>query len=123
MTGSQRVMLYRLAIESGLRAYELRSLMRASFDLSSPEPTVTVHSAFTKSRWPTMLPLRADTAKGLQAMLTTKLPEAPAFNMPKRDQVVHMLRANLQAAGIPYRIDPKHSKAAEFHSLRHTRGS
>jgi integrase len=33
-----------------------------------------------------------------------------------------MLWADLKAAGIPYRLDPAHGKAVDFHSLRHTCG-
>jgi integrase len=48
MTGHQRVMLYRLAIETGLRANELRSLKVSSFDLENC--TVAVEDAFTKNK-------------------------------------------------------------------------
>ncbi len=50
MAGQERAMLYRLAIETGLRASEMRSLTRASFELESAEPTVTVQAADTKNR-------------------------------------------------------------------------
>ena len=48
--GEERAVLYRVAVETGLRASELRSLTPASFDLDADEPTVTVRAAYTKSR-------------------------------------------------------------------------
>jgi integrase len=49
MSGIDRAMLYRLAVETGLRAGELRSLTRASFVLAG-EPCVTIAAAYTKNR-------------------------------------------------------------------------
>ena len=123
MTGPERAMLYRLAIESGLRASELRSLTRSGFDLDGPEPSVTVLAAFTKNRQHATLPLRLNTAEELRDLLTGKLPPTAAFNMPATDKVIDMLKADLADAGIPYRVDPKYGKVADFHSLRHTCGS
>ena len=48
MTGPERAMLYRLAVESGLRANELRSLQVQSFDLDGL--TVSVEAAYSKHR-------------------------------------------------------------------------
>ena len=45
MTGAERALIYRLAVETGLRAGEIRSLRRTSFDLEAREPTVTVLAA------------------------------------------------------------------------------
>lgn len=59
MTGPERAMLYRLAVESGLRANELRSLTVSSFDLK--RCTVTVEAAYSKHRRQDILPLRPDT--------------------------------------------------------------
>ena len=123
MDGPARSLAYRLCIETGLRSSELRSLTRAAFDLSHDEPTVTVQAAYTKNRQEAMIPLRAETAVLLVGHLATKTPSAPAFNMPAKDQVIDMLKADLRDAGIPYRIDPKHGKVVDLHSLRHTTGS
>ena len=88
-------MLYRLAIETGLRASELRSLTRESLGLDGSDPTVTVMAAFTKNRQAATLPLRPNTASDLQSLLGVKLPTAAAFNMPKPYEVIDMLRADL----------------------------
>lgn len=42
MSGPERALLYQLAMETGLRSSEPRSLTRASFDLDANPPTVTV---------------------------------------------------------------------------------
>jgi len=123
MAWPARSLAYHLCVETGLRSSELRSLTWTSFDLSHDEPTVTVQAADTKNRQEAMIPLRADTAELLVGHLATKTPSAPAFSMPPKDRVIDMLKADLHDAGIPYRIDPKHGKVVDPHSLRHTTGS
>jgi integrase len=117
MNGPERALLYRLGIESGLRANELRSLKVASFDFR--RDTVTVESQNTKNRKEAVLPLRPDTAAELRQFLAGKLPTAQAFNMPEK--TADMLRADLAEAGIEY-VDES-GRYADFHSLRHTTGS
>src|SRR5439155_2096918 len=82
MTGPERAMLYRLAVESGLRAGELRSLTRASFDLDAEAPTVTVAAEYSKRRRQDTLPLRPALAADLQEFLAMKAPAAPVFTLP-----------------------------------------
>jgi len=118
MTGEERYWLYRLAVETGLRANELRSLTRASFELDGSEPTVTIDAASAKNRRAATLPLRPDTAGKLRAFLTGKHPAACAFRLPRPENIVQMLRGDLKAAGIPYRDDV--GRVADFHSLRVT---
>jgi len=117
MTGYQRAILYRLAVETGLRASELHSLKVSSFDFT--ECTVTVEAAYSKNRKQSQLPLRQDTVVELQGCLAGKLPTAKAFNLP--DKTAKMLRADLVNAGIDY-IDDS-GRIVDFHSLRHTCGS
>ena len=117
MTGLERSMLYRLAIETGLRANELRNLTVSSFDLDNC--TVTVQAAYSKHRQQDVLPLRPDTAQELRGFLKGKLPQAHAFNVPNR--TADMIRADLEDADIPYVDDS--GRYADFHSLRHTTGS
>lgn len=140
MTGPERAMLYRLAIESGLRAAELASLTRASFDLATASPTVVVLGAYAKGRRDDVLPLRADTAGELSRLLRHKMPETAAFNLPTR--TAKMLRADLAAARDAWlehmtiaedrRAAERSSfladrdglgRVADFHALRHTCGT
>ena len=120
MEGPERAVLYRLAIETGLRAGELRSLTRSSFNLSSSEPAVTVAAAYSKHRREDVVPLRPEMAAVMQTHLRAKTPAAEAFNMPKQHHGIEAFKADLKAAGIPYRLD---GKVADFHALRHTTGS
>ncbi len=119
MTGTERAMLYRVAVETGLRANELRTLKVNSFDLTVC--TVTVQAGHSKHRREDILPLRPDTATELTNVLGAKLPNAEAFRMPSKYRVVKMLRADLADAKIDYVDDS--GRFADFHSLRHSTGS
>ncbi len=119
MTGPERSMLYRIAIETGLRAGELRSLTVSSFDLGGL--TVTVEARHSKRRRQDTLPLRPETAGDLRVFFAGKLPKAKAFRMPHKDRVSDMIQADLAEAGIPY-VDES-GRYADFHGLRHTTGS
>ena len=118
MTGKERSMLYRLAVETGLRAGELRSLTAASFNLTSKPPTVTVAAAYSKRRRDDTLPLRPATAKLLTEYLKNKMPDATAFKLPVRWEVVRMFREDLKAAGIAEQ--DASDRFADFHALRHS---
>jgi len=142
MAAQERATLYRLAVETGLRAGELASLTRASFALDGDKPTVTVAAAYSKHRREDVLPLRPDTAADLRAFLACKLPDALAFNLPKHRPLSEVLRDDLDDARAAWLKDaptPQDRKAreesrflcysdsvgrvADFHSLRHTTGS
>lgn len=98
MTGDERAMLYHTAIESGLRAGELRSLTRASFRLDGTNPAVVVGAAYSKHRREDVQPIRVSLAEALKVFLATKAPAAPAFNVPRRERVAAMFRVDLEAA-------------------------
>jgi len=118
MDGYQKALLYRLAIESGLRAGELRSLTVFSFDFQAN--TVTVRPEDTKNRKGATLPLRADTAERLKSFLAGKLPNTKTFCLPNPGNMSRMIRSDLVAAG----IEPKNDRGiVDFHSLRHTFGT
>ncbi len=131
MTGPERAMLYRLAIETGARAGELRSLTVSSFDLDGC--AVIIEARYSKRRRRDTLPLRSETAAELRGFFADKMPMTKAFNMPGKDRVADMIQADLaatqetDAAGnvlqkaIPY-VDES-GRYADFHSLRHTTGS
>jgi integrase len=139
ITGAERAMLYRLAVETGLRAGELRSLTRGSFWLEGKEPSVTVAAAYSKNRREAVQPLLPSTAAELQKHLANKLPTAPAFPMPKPNMVARIMRADLavarqawieaaataeerqereQSTDLAYRDDA--GRVFDFHALRHT---
>ncbi len=117
-TGPERAMLYHLALDTGLRANELRSLTRASFDLDSECPTVTVAAAYSKRGRDDRQPLRAEMVEAIRPYLATKAPAAPAFLMPRKENVSKMIRADFEAVGIA-RLDEA-GRVVDFHALRHT---
>lgn len=140
MAGADRAILYRLAVESGLRSTELRSLTRASFDFKAEPATVTVAAGYSKRRRSDTLPLRPDTATLLRSHVATKLPAASVFAMPTRYDVAIMLREDMAAARNAWLADASGNaklaaerersdflkpidtagQVADFHALRHT---
>ncbi len=120
MTGPERAVLYQLAVETGLRARELRSLTWGSFDLYADVPTVTVKAAYSKHRRDDTLPLKASTVAMLDRWRDEWAGTArdPIFNLPQSYHLSKVIRADLQNAGIPYRDDA--GRVADFHALRHT---
>lgn len=119
MAGEDRYMLYWLAAETGLRQNELRSLTRASFDLDTDSPSVTVQASYSKRRRQDTIPLRPEITAALREFLAGKMPAAPAFpTMPERQHVCDMFRLDVEAAGIAYVDDS--GRYADFHALRHT---
>lgn len=119
MTGKARALLYRLAVETGLRAGELRSLTRAGFNLDGDEPTVTVGAAYSKRRREDTCPIRPALAELLREHLAGKAPAAAAFNSPgNRWSFGRMFKADRDASAIAARDDA--GRVADFHALRHT---
>ncbi len=117
MTGPERAMLYRVALETGLRAGELRSLRCKSFQLKNKPPTVSVEAGYSKRRREDTLYLKPGTARELESFLRAMLPAAHAFPMPHPIKVVEMIRTDLTAAGIKHKTD---EGVVDFHALRHT---
>jgi integrase len=118
MTGPERAALYSLAIQTGLRSVELRSLTPESFDFKGRPPTVKVLAAHSKHRREDTVPLRADLAKKMDNFVRGKAAGEPVFPMPEKTAVVRMFRSDLKAAGIKYR--DASDRVADFHSLRVT---
>ena len=98
VSGPDRAILYRLALESGLRANELRTLTRSSFRFGNTQSTVLIQAANSKRRRKDELPLRPDTATAVEAHLEDKQPGARAFKLPRKDNMAEMLRRDLAAA-------------------------
>ncbi len=120
MTGHQRALLYRLAMETGLRWNELRSLTKSSFTLTNVLTCVTVAADDAKGGKDDTLPLRVKLAEDLKRYLAFLPPDAPTFPMWK-DRGADMIRRDLKAAGIA--IKDEYGKILDFHALRHTFGS
>jgi len=138
MTGPARAMLYRLAVETGLRHNELYTLRRLSFDLDGEPATVFVAAGDSKHRRDDTLPLRPELAKALRSFLAGKLPGAEAFTGMQSDEGADMLHHDLARARVAWlrslprgearkearRSDFLREKDAagcvvDFHGLRH----
>ena len=138
MEGPTRAVLYRLAVETGLRAGELASLKPESFNLIKlHEATVTVAAAYSKHRRDDVLPLRADLAAVVAEFLKGKPRGTPLFPMPEK--AARMVRHDLDAARKNWleqaRTEEERkrwsqssflasrdeaNRVADFHALRHT---
>ena len=119
MTGPERSVLYQIAISTGLRANEIRSLTSVDFDLADLDnATVSVRAAYAKNRREDTLPLRRDLAELLRDFIagTMKMPSKRLFDLPKRTG--ELIKADLQEAGVPYEDDA--GQIVDFHALRHT---
>jgi integrase len=102
MLGEDRVILYWLAVETGLMAGELRSLMPESFALEADPPTVTVEAAYSKHRREDTLPLRPALVKALRPFLARKPSSVPLFKLPTdRKKAARMFQADLAALTSP----------------------
>ena len=121
MNGSERALLYRLAVETGYRAGELRSLVRASFDLDSNNPTIRLLAGVSKGKRRSSIPLRPETVVLLREHLASKAPAASAFAMPDSTHTAEMIRADMIDARIP--ITDILGRKRDFHNLRHTCGT
>ena len=75
ISGEDRAMLYRVALTTGLRASELKSLTPESFDLAGSPPTVTVEARHSKHRREDVLPLHPDIVPRLLTWLAKRFEE------------------------------------------------
>jgi integrase len=142
MSGKERALLYRLAVETGLRRGGLARLTRQSFELDGVDSTILVKAgAKNKYKSDRRVPLRAETARLLREFLEKKMPEALAFKVPSHKHSAKMIRADLDAARAAWLDTAETPKLREereqsdflryknaggeyldFHALRHTRG-
>lgn len=117
LSAVDRGMLYRVAVFTGLRSAELGSLKPESFNLEHAE--VTVPGKFTKNGDPAVQPLPPALVPLLTEWLKGKPSAARCWPGPwaKNKGAGKFLKADLEAAGVPY---VKDGLFADFHSLRHS---
>jgi len=143
MTGPERALLYRTAIETGLRAAELRSLTRGNLHLDGERPYITCKPRSTKNRKPAKQYIQTALAAELRAHIATKAPTAPVFRMVSESKIPDMIRADLadarkawlkearknphefaQRQESDFLLDVNHEgQVLDFHALRHTCGA
>ena len=113
MTGPDRATAYRLALATGFRVAELGSLTPESFALDQTPPVVVCEGGYTKNGRKAEQPIPEALADALRPWLATRPGGRPVFALP--DRTADMLRADLQAAGIPYETS---AGVVDFHALR-----
>jgi integrase len=113
MTGEDRSILYAIALGTGFRAGELRSLTPESFNLDGDPPTITCAAGYTKNGKKAVQPIRPELAELLRPWLAGKPLEERLFAF-RQDNAARMIRDDLAAAGIA------ESESYDFHCLRHT---
>ena len=140
LSGSERGMIYRIAVETGLWASELRSLTRSSFDLDGDPPAVTVRAAYSKRRREDILPLKLSTASLIARKIESEVNAAqglPLFNLTEK--TARMIRVDLRLARARWIRETmdrterrkrresdflsyvgRDGRIVDFHALRHT---
>ena len=139
LAGPARAVLYRVALGTGFRANELRSLTPRSFDLQGDPPTVTVEASYSKRRRTDVQPIRDDLAAILDPWLAPKVTDERVFARMPGD-TARMMRKDLASARAAWLEEVKGDQAklerrqessflmyqdhdgrfADFHAARHT---
>jgi len=118
MSGRERYLLYRLAVESGLRRGEIARLRKADFDFKAGMVTVRAERA-SKNKRRREQSLSVGLCAELREFLSSRLPDAKAFGgwyATLTDKTADMLKEDLAEAGIPYKDDE--GDVFDFHALR-----
>lgn len=113
MTGHERYVLYKLAMETALRLDELSNLTRTSFNFSNC--TVFVPGTQTKNDKTATQSMTPETAELVKDLVKDMMPNVKVFSLTPH--APEMLRYDCIAAGI--QIENYKGKIV-FHSLRHT---
>ena len=138
-----RLLLYRTAIQTGLRSNELRTLTRGCLFLGAKRPYIRAKARNTKDGNIAKQYVQAGLADDLKAHIARKSPVATVFNMPHEANVAKMLREDLaearqqwineakpdvqeysQRQQSDFLTDVNHEgEIFDFHCLRHTCGA
>jgi len=118
MSGRERSLLYRFAVETGFRAGEISTLTTGCFDFDNL--TVTVRAGYSKHRREDVQAIRPELAAMLKEHCRGKLPTAKVFGGSFKqltNKAAEMLKLDLEAAEIPY---IENDRVFDFHAFRHT---
>jgi len=141
MSSEDRVILYSLALGTGFRVNELRTLTPRSFSLDADPPTITIRAGYSKRRRQDVQPIRRNLADTLVPWLKGRPADAPAFAVqPGGDKFAKLLRHDLAAARAAWLAEVNDNaelhkqredsdflaatdasgRVMDFHALRHT---
>jgi integrase len=121
LTGRDRFNLYLVAFSTGYRASELASLHPIHFELDADTPAVVLPGKKTKNSKRARQPLPPGVVHRLREYLADKSAGEPVWPGSWNLHAAKMLREDLAAAGVPYRVEGIHGpEYADFHALRHT---
>jgi integrase len=121
LSGVDRYHLYLMAFSTGFRAGELASLTPRNFDFTEGNPQVVLHGKNAKNKKTTKQPIPRSVANELKAFVEMKNPHEAVWPGSWKVTPVRILKDDLKAAGIAYRIEtPEGPRYADFHSLRHS---
>lgn len=141
MKSRDRLLLYRLAIQTGLRASELFSLTPGAFVLDAETPYVLCKASNTKARRQAQQFISAELAADLEKYLRRKPRKKPVFVCWDVTHITKAIRTDLARArelwleSLPEGDRPRASASdflretngagerLSFHSLRHTCGT
>ncbi|EMI54687.1 integrase-recombinase protein [Rhodopirellula sallentina SM41] len=116
--GTERALIYKTLILTGLRSNELRTLRKS--DLSFGDvPFLILKSSNEKNRKGSTVPLKSDLAADLRAWVADKAPGDLIFNVPTG--LLRILNRDLIAAGID-KVDENEGRI-HLHALRHSTGT
>jgi site-specific recombinase XerD len=139
MPGRERSALYALAIQTGLRSGELRSLTRGKLNLTAKPPFVLAAANSTKNKKQARQYIQPELAAELLELVEHKKAGDPVFALPHESTIVDMIREDIDRARKCWldtiednqaRIEAEESdflrvlnsegEKLDFHALRHT---
>jgi hypothetical protein len=142
ITGSERALLYELALVTGLRAKEIDGLTRSSVVLDSARPYLMLPAASTKNNKPAEQFLTDRLVERLRAHTGRKMRGVKVFQIADLNRLAIVLRADMAAARLAWinevkTIDEQNKREAtdflkstdsekrivDFHALRYTCGA
>ena len=97
----------------------MRELTAKSIDKG--KNAVLLPAGDSKRRRDDLITLKQETIAALLEHARHKTPDAPLFNLPGKDRMIDMLKADLKDAKIPYQDDQE--RYLDFHGFRHTTGT
>lgn len=143
VSADERLLLYRTAIQTGLRSSELRCLTKGRLFLDSVPPYILCRAGSTKNRLDARQYIDAELAADLRLHVASKDSEEHVFRMPHDTNMAKMLRQDVEAARRMWLEEAaddqqtslrrtqsdflaqenERGEVLDFHSLRHTCGA